>query len=155
MGRSARFVATLLCGTIFCGPMQMLLCHVHQLDMWSLELTVWLKWYICIFFVREHIIPTSFLLYIFYYESIKTTFRISSGQIDIFVYTFVLHFVQKLSGTLLISVLGVSPRAFWSWLNPWCLDCFPPPSCPVRYFCLSWSRCWLLLGNQPTVTEGQ
>ena len=65
------------------------------------------------FFACEHIVPTtSFLLFCFYYEGIKTTFRISGGQIDIFVYTFILHFVQKLLGTLLISVLGVSPRVF-------------------------------------------
>ena len=58
-----------------------------------------------LFFFEHIILITSFLLCSFYYEGIKTTFRISSGQIDIFMCTFVLHCVQKLLGMFLISVL--------------------------------------------------
>ena len=91
------------------------LCCSLKIDSCSLCLVSIISYSLICFFFEHIILITSFLLCSFYYEGIKTTFRISSGQIDIFVYTFVLHFVQKLLGTLLISVLGVSPRVFWSW----------------------------------------
>jgi hypothetical protein len=40
------------------------------------------------------IIPaTCSLLYSFYYEDIKTIFRVSDGPMDIFVCSFVLHYI--------------------------------------------------------------